>query len=67
MAAQYGRPLYFAAVVSFFLLFFLAYSQWWQIGRLAYFHRRCGLSANFSFVFLYLVHCSRLCWPSAAF
>jgi len=36
-----GKPLYFAAVVSIFLLllsFFLAYSQRSQIGCLPYFH-----------------------------
>jgi len=31
---------------SFFLLFFLAYSQRLQIGCLPYFHTWCGLSAN---------------------
>jgi len=30
----------------FFLLFFLAYSQPWQIACLPYFHTWCGLSAN---------------------
>jgi len=37
-----GRPLYFAAVVTIFLLllssFFLAYSQRSEIGYLPYFH-----------------------------
>ena len=49
MAAQYGRPLYFAAVVSsliLLLLFFLAYSQRSQTGCLPYFHTWYGLSAN---------------------
>jgi len=40
------RTLYFAAVVIFFLLFFLAYSQRSEIGCLPYFHTWCGLSAN---------------------
>jgi len=44
---EYGRPLYFRLVVcSFFLLFFLAYSQRSEIGFLPYFHTSCGLSAN---------------------
>jgi len=47
MAAQKGRPLYFAAVVSiYFFLFFLAYSQRSQIGCLPYLYTWCGLSAN---------------------
>jgi len=41
-----GRPLYFATVVSTFLLFFLTYSQRLQIGCLPYFHTWYGLSAN---------------------
>ena len=41
-----GSPLYFAAVVTFFFLFFLAYSQQSEIGCLPYFHTWCGLSAN---------------------
>ena len=48
VAHSNGRPLCFAAVVSIsFLLFFLAYSQWSEIGCLLYFHTWCGgLSAN---------------------
>ena len=38
-----GLTLCSAAVVS---SFFLAYSQWLQIGCLPYFHTRCGLIAN---------------------
>jgi len=41
MVAQWGKPLYFAAVVTIFCLsssfFFLAYSQWLEIGCLPYF------------------------------
>jgi len=40
------RPLYFAAVVIFLLLFSLADSQRSEIGCLSYFHAWCGLSAN---------------------
>jgi len=40
------RTLYFAAVVSSFFLFFLAYLQRSQIGYLPYFHTWCGLSTN---------------------
>ena len=43
-----GRHLYFAALVSIFLLssFFLACSQRSDIGCLLYFHTWCGISAN---------------------
>jgi len=37
--------------LSFFLLFFLAYSQPSQIGCLPYFHTWCGLSANLACMF----------------
>ena len=46
---EYGRPLYFCALVSssiFFLLLFLAYSEPTGIECLPYFHTWCGLSAN---------------------
>ena len=36
------RTLHFGSVVTFFLLFFLAYSQRLEIGCLPYFHTRCG-------------------------
>ena len=39
-------PLCFILFSSFFLLFFLAYSQWSQIGCLPYFRTWCGLSVN---------------------
>ena len=51
MAAQYGRPLYFAAVVSIFFLLFLAYSQPSQIGCQPYFHTWRGFSANLECMF----------------
>jgi len=44
-AGHYIFALWFL-LLSFFLLFFLAYSQPSQIGCLAYFHTWCGLSAN---------------------
>jgi len=40
---HYIIPLWF---LSFFLLFFLAYSQQSEIGCLPYFRKWCGLSAN---------------------
>jgi len=40
------RTFYFAAVVTIFFPFFLAYSQPSHIGCLLYFHAWCGLSAN---------------------
>ena len=42
-----GRPsIIFFRCGFFFFLFFLACSQWLQIGCLPYFHTWCGLSAN---------------------
>ena len=50
MAAQWGRPLYFAAVVSFFFFFlsffFSRQSQRSQIECLLHFHTCCGLCLN---------------------
>jgi len=40
-----GRPSHWVSA-HILLLFFLAYSQPSHIGRLPYFHTRCGLSAN---------------------
>jgi len=68
---HYGRPayqmrtLYFAAVVSIFLLlllsssFFLAYSQRSEIGCLPYFHTWCGLSANLEMHVWNVLHVAR--------
>jgi len=52
-----GRPSRWAlahilVLCSFFLLFFLAFSQWLEIGCLPYFYTWCGLSANLE----------QLCW-----
>ena len=41
-----GHYIFFPVVSSFFLLFFLAYSQLSHIGCLPYFHTWCGPSAN---------------------
>jgi len=41
-----GRAILFWSCGFFFLSFFLAYSQWSEIGCLPYFHTRCGLSEN---------------------
>jgi len=45
-AGHYIFVLWFLLLSSFFLSFFLAYSQPSEIGCLPYFHTWCGLSAN---------------------
>ena len=45
MAAMHSRCGYYI-FIPWFLLFFLASSQWWQSGCLPYFYTWCGLSAN---------------------
>jgi len=41
-----GQVIIFCSCGYFLLLFFLAYSQWSEIGCLPYFLKWCGLSAN---------------------